>query len=254
MSPGAVRTIAYSGWVEFKRDLFFELYPRGRFQRGQYLFRGAGDADWKLSTTFDRQFAGVPLEPRMQLWDELISEWRQGCVDAGVPPAVTEDDRALWALGQHHGLPTRMLDWSMSPYVAAFFAFRSHLLRALLSDGGHEQVAVWVLHLDDPVWSGGGVEIVAAPVLANNRLRNQGGRFTLCRAAVTSLEEYVERLASSTALTRCLIPTAEAAVALGDLDAMGITDHELFPDLTGLADLATMRAALAVTQHAARGS
>jgi hypothetical protein len=72
MSP--VRTISYSSWVEFKRDLFFELYPRGRFRRGQYLFRGAGDADWKLSTTFDRQFAGVPLEPQMRLWDELIAE------------------------------------------------------------------------------------------------------------------------------------------------------------------------------------
>ena len=247
----AVRTIAYASWVEFKRDLFFELYPGGRFQRGRFLFRGVGDADWSLTTTFDRRFNHVPLEPRLRLWDDLIAEWQQGCVDAGVPPAVTEDERALWALGQHHGLPTRMLDWSMSPYVAAFFAFRSHLLR---SPGGHGQAAVWVLHLENPVWTGSGVEVVAAPVLANNRLRNQGGRFTLCRAAVTCLEEYVQRLTAETALTRCLIPTDEAAAALGDLDAMGITDHELFPDLTGLADLATMRATLAVTQRAARES
>jgi hypothetical protein len=248
---GPVRSISYPGWVEFKRDLFFELYPGGRFRRGQYLFRGAGDADWQLSTAFDRRFSNVPLEPRMRLWDELIAEWRQGCVDAGVPLTVTEDDRALWALGQHHGLPTRMLDWSMSPYVAAFFAFRSHLLA---STGSHEQVAVWVLHLEDPVWSGNGVEIVAAPAVANNRLRNQGGRFTLCRAAVTCLEEYVERLGHAVALTRCLIPAQAASVALGDLDAMGITDHELFPDLTGLADLATMRAALAVTHRVPEGS
>jgi hypothetical protein len=248
---GPVRSISYPGWVEFKRDLFFELYPDGRFRRGQYLFRGAGDADWQLSTAFDRRFSNVPLEPRMRLWDELIAEWRQGCVDAGVPLTVTEDDRALWALGQHHGLPTRMLDWSMSPYVAAFFAFRSHLLA---STGSHEQVAVWVLHLEDPVWSGNGVEIVAAPAVANNRLRNQGGRFTLCRAAVTCLEEYVERLGHAVALTRCLIPAQAASVALGDLDAMGITDHELFPDLTGLADLATMRAALAVTHRVPEGS
>jgi hypothetical protein len=247
----AVRTISYPGWLEFKRDLFFELYPGGRFRRGQYLFRGAGDGDWQLSTAFDRRFGSVALEPRMRLWDDLIAEWRQGCLDAGVPPAVTDDDRALWALGQHHGLPTRMLDWSMSPYVAAFFAFRSHLLREPGTDG---QAAVWVLHLEEPVWTGNGVEIVAAPVEANNRLRNQGGRFTLCRAAVGCLEDYVERLSDQTALTRCLIPTSEAEVALGDLDAMGITDHELFPDLTGLADLATMRAALAVTHRVPRGA
>jgi FRG domain len=242
----AIRTITYAGWTEFKRDLFLELYPGGRFQRGKYLFRGAGDADWQLSTAFDRQFASVSLAQRMRLWDELIAEWRQGCVDAGLPESVTGDDRALWALGQHHGLPTRMLDWSMSPYVAAFFAFRSHLM-AMTS--AREQVAVWVLHRDEPVWSGNGVEIVAAPTLANNRLRNQVGRFTLCRAAVGCLEEHVQKLSTTVALTRCLIPATEAAGALGDLDAMGITDHELFPDLTGLADLATMRAALAVTHR-----
>jgi hypothetical protein len=247
-----VRTIAYPGWVEFKRDLFFELFEQGRFQRGQYLFRGAGDADWRLSTAFDRRFSEVPLEPRMLLWEQLVEEWRRGCVEAGLPLAVTEDDRALWALGQHHGLPTRMLDWSLSPYVAAFFAFRSHLLSLTAS---HRQVAVWVLHLGDPLWSAGGVEVVAAPSINNNRLRNQSGRFTLCRAAVASLEEYVEKVSGAgVALTRCLIPAAEAAVALGDLDAMGITDRELFPDLTGLADLATMRTALAVTHRAPNGA
>jgi hypothetical protein len=247
----AVRTISYRGWNEFKRDLFLELYAQGRYRRGQYLFRGAGNANWQLSTAFDRRFGGVPLERRMRLWDQLITEWRLGCQEAGVPETVIRDDRALWALGQHHGLPTRMLDWSMSPYVAAFFAFRSHLLAALQPSGGGEaQVAIWVLHLDNPVWSGNGVDIVSATGLANNRLRNQGGRFTLCRAAVASLEEYVDRLATEIALTRCIIPAAEATEALGDLDAMGITDHELFPDLTGLADLATMRAALAVTHRA----
>jgi hypothetical protein len=244
-ASGPIRSIAYRSWGEFKRDLFVELFPGGRFERGRYLFRGAGDANWRLTAAFDRRFGHVPLTERMRLWDQLVGEWRAGCRDAGVPAGVVDDERALWALGQHHGLPTRMLDWSMSPYVAAFFAFRSHLLSSSASGA---QVAVWVLHTEDPIWTGSGVEIVSAPSPANTRLRTQGGRFTLCRAAVACLEDYVERLGSVLALTRCIVPASEAAVALGDLDAMGITDHELFPDLTGLADLATMRAALAVTR------
>lgn len=249
----AIRTITYEDWAAFKRDFFLELFPRGHFRRGQYLFRGAGNADWQLVTTFDRQFGAIPMAARMRLWEDLTENWRQGCVDAGLPPSITDDETALWALGRHHGLPTRMLDWSMSPYVAAFFAFRSHLLADVRE---HRQVAVWVLHLDHPVWSGSGVDVVAASAQGNDRLRNQSGRFTNCRAAVTCLEEYVERLGgpdSGTALTRGLIPANEVGVALGDLDAMGITDHELFPDLTGLARLATMRAALAVTHRAAEG-
>ena len=238
-----VRVVRYGGWVEFTRDLFTELFGDGIFRPGRYLFRGSADADWGLSSYFDRRFATVPLEQRLLLWDRLVEEWRHGCEDAGVAPSILDEDRKLWALGQHHGLPTRLLDWSVSPYVAAFFAFAEHLTN---QPNRHHQVAVWVLHLDNPVWSRrSGVEVVAAPALENVRLRNQGGRFTLCRASIGTLEEYVERFADDVALTKCVLPAAEAGRALSDLDAMGITGAELFADLSGIATLATMRAVLA---------
>ena len=178
----------------------------------------------------------------MPLWDRLVHEWRRGCEDVGVAPALLAEDRTLWALGQHYGLPTRLLDWSISPYVAAFFAFADHLTAHA---GAAHHVAIWVLHLDNPVWSRpDGVEVVAAPAIGNVRLRNQGGRFTLCRASIGTLEEYVERFADDVALTKCVLPAAEAGRALADLDAMGITSAELFADLGGIATLATMRAVL----------
>lgn len=240
MTP--VRVVSYAGWSEFTRDVFVELFGDGVFRHGRYLFRGVAEADWGLSSYFDRRFATVPLEHRMALWDRLVQEWRRGCEERGVDASVLCEDRKLWALGQHHGLPTRLLDWSTSPYVAAFFAFADHLTRP---PDRFAHVAVWVLHLDNPVWSRqGGVEVVAAPSLENLRLRNQGGRFTLCRASIATLEEYVERFATGVALTKCVLPAAAAARALPDLDAMGITSAELFPDLGGVATLATMRAVL----------
>lgn len=238
----AVRVVAYRSWAELRRDLFAELYPDGVFTPGRYLFRGEGSADWRLVTLFDRMFGGVPLERRMALWEELVAQWRAGCREAGVPTEVLDDDTRLWALGQHHGLPTRLLDWSTSPYVAAFFAFRGHLLTTAPGD----QVAVWVLHLENPVWARpGGVDVVSAPLPRNERMRSQSGRFTLSRAAIGSLEEYVDRFAAGTALTKCVLPAVEAGPALADLDAMSITSWNLFPGLDGLAATATMRARLA---------
>jgi hypothetical protein len=235
--------IGYVRWPEFKRDLFAELFETERFQPNRYLFRGVGDANHTLASSFDRQFAGVPLDRRMVLWEQVVEEFRRGCIELGVPGSVLDEDRKLWALGQHHGLPTRLLDWTTSPYVAAFFAFRDRLL---YRSPGYDHVAVWALHLDNPVWSREcGVEVVSAPALDNIRLRNQGGKFTLCRAPFGTLEEYVDRFGTDVALTKCVLPAAEAEYALSDLDAMGINSYALFPDLSGLAATATMRASLA---------
>jgi hypothetical protein len=220
----AVRVLKFGEWTEFTRDAFVELFGDGVFRHGRYLFRGAADADYDLRSHFDRRFATVPTERRMALWERLA------------------EDRTLWALGQHYGLPTRLLDWSTSPYVAAFFAFADHLTR---TPERFAHVAIWALHLDNPVWSRpDGVEVVTVPPVRNDRLRAQGGRFTLCRASVSTLEEYVERFADAVALTKCVLPASAAARALPDLDAMGITSAELFADLGGTATLATMRAVL----------
>jgi len=238
----AVRVLKFGEWTEFTRDAFVELFGDGIFRHGRYLFRGAADADYDLRSHFDRRFATVPTERRTALWERLVQEWRRGCEEAGVEPALIAEDRTLWALGQHYGLPTRLLDWSTSPYVAAFFAFANHLTS---TPERFAHVAIWVLHLDNPVWSrADGVEVVTVPPIRNDRLRAQGGRFTLCRGAVGSLEEYVELHAEGVALTKCVLPASAAARALPDLDAMGITSAELFADLGGAATLATMRAVL----------
>ena len=240
----AIRILEYGSWLELKRDLFIELFGKSAFRPDRYLFRGVGNADWSLSSSFDRRFSSLGRDQRLRLWAELIQEWRRSCEETGVQDAVLHDDQKLWALGQHNGLPTRLLDWTTSPYVAAFFAFYGWVIR-LPEEFSH--VAIWVLHLENPVWSREmGVEIVTPPTLENIRLRNQSGKFTLSRTPFVTLEEYVEQSAEGTALTKAVLPATEAVQALPDLDSMGINNYHLFPDFTGLAERATTRLVLAL--------
>jgi hypothetical protein len=239
----AIRSLSYRSWRDLKRDLLTELFEDGVFRPDRYLFRGMGSADWKLEPLFDRRFGYLGPDQRLRVWADLIEQWRRSCEEHGHAQEAARDEVALWALGQHHGLPTRLLDWSTSPYIAAFFAFQE-CLEKLPRQYSH--VAIWVLHLDNPVWAKDqGVEIVSAPSLDNVRLKNQSGKFTLSHTHFASLEDYVAECGSGVALTKVVLPAAEAVPALPDLDSMGINSYHVYPDLGGLADLATMRLLLA---------
>jgi FRG domain len=243
-----IRYFSYDTWAEYKAELMVELYDKGRFLPDRYLFRGVADADYPLASSFDRRFAHLAPDVRLTVWTQLGAEWRRNCQETGVAADVIEDDDKLWALGQHHGLPTRLLDWTTSPYIAAFFAFGGHLSQQAQLAQPAAHVAVWVLHCDSAAWSREqGVEIINVPSLANTRLRNQGGKFTLANAPQASLNEYVEELdGEAPALTKCLLPASESEIAMPDLDSMGINSYQLFPDLGGLAGLTTMRVSLSL--------
>jgi hypothetical protein len=159
----AIQILEYGNWPELKRDLLIDLFGESGFRPGRYLFRGMGNADWSLSSSFDRRFSSLGRDRRLKLWEQLIHEWRRSCEETGVPDSVVHDDQKLWALGQHNGLPTRLLDWTTSPYVAAFFAFHDWVV-LLPKEFSH--VAIWALHMANPVWSKEmGVEIVTPPAL-----------------------------------------------------------------------------------------
>jgi hypothetical protein len=110
------------GWSELQ-DLLHE-----RFHHKTLLFRGHSDESWNLEPTLERvtkkQFprSGVIQLPPSEHEKSLIYRFqRRAHQYISNPPA----DHALvdWlALMQHHGAPTRLLDWTLSPYVALYFA------------------------------------------------------------------------------------------------------------------------------------
>lgn len=236
-----IREIRLDSWWEFKRDLVPEFIDLGLYRRNAPLFRGMRSPRWRLESTFDRICRRVEADRRTKLFDALLASFRDACRDFGLPEELCRDERRLIALGRHHGLPTRLLDWTSSPYVAAFFAYQEALEQIEDPDS---HVVLWVLHRQCPVWSGEhDVEIVAAPSFENARARNQAGHFTLSRSPYHSLEEVVTQCTDVTgvALTRILLPLSDVRTVLADLDLMGISAGQLFPDLTGVAAACKVR-------------
>lgn len=102
----------------------------------RWLFRGQADASWNLMPSVHRGYS--PQQERY-----LTNEFRVRA-RSRYSTCPGGSDYANWlALMQHYGLPTRLLDWSYSPIVAAFFAVHPDYA----PDGkiGDRDVCIWIL-------------------------------------------------------------------------------------------------------------
>ncbi|MCC7014945.1 MAG: FRG domain-containing protein [Planctomycetes bacterium] len=234
-------------WTDFKAAFAAELFSDGLFRRGRYLFRGHADASWRLESTFDRAFKNHSKAVRLTIANKLIAHFRQFLEEQRLALDVLDNEQRLLALGQHFGLPTRLLDWSESPYVAAFFAFHN----TALWGASDSNVVIWALDTEHAIWSREyGVEIVDGSTLGNDRIRNQSGRFTLSRTPYANLEEYVAAHGDGGhPLRRFLLPAREARAVLADLESMRIHHATVYPEVSGCAYAALFRAVVEVNAH-----
>lgn len=233
-----IREILFPNWEHFKTKISEHLFPNQMFRRGKYLFRGHSDPSWKLVPTFDRMFANQSRSRRLLIADELLVRFKRSLEGFTLPAEALASDSMLLAMGQHYGLPTRLLDWTESPYIAAFFAFN----RSALWGAVDQRVTIWVLDSENPIWSTHyGVEIIDVPSFGNQRIRNQSGKFTLSKTPFAALEDYVEAHGDDGALQRYMLPASDSTRALADLDAMGIHHATVYPEIEGAAQMALFR-------------
>jgi hypothetical protein len=110
-----VEEIRVTSWTELTERLYEKSWaePIARF-RPNFAFRGLSDASYDLKTGLIR--LGGTAE---RFEGHLIRNFRKYAQRNSAPTDSIWD----WlALGQHHGLPTRLIDWTYSPYVAMHFA------------------------------------------------------------------------------------------------------------------------------------
>lgn len=120
-------------WAHLQDLLFRETWDArlGRY-RSPFVYRGMRSYGYSLTTSLQRLGGSYH-----QLEHHLLRNFRKYARDTAAPPSAT-----LWdwlALAQHHGLPTRLLDWTYSPYVALHFATDD--LNAYHQDG-----SIWALN------------------------------------------------------------------------------------------------------------
>jgi hypothetical protein len=220
-------------WDEFK-SYATNLEP------ARYIFRGQGNDRWKLRTAFHRT-GRANLQRFMRQDVNALYRHLTGLTAHRFNLESPLDYAAFLALVQHHGYPTPLLDWTLSPFIAAYFAFRNISLRR---SADVNKVRVHVL--DSTQWNQKleRAAVLAPPflhmtileplALSNPRVLPQQGVSLVTN--VDDLETYVaehEKRQQTSFLTAIDISVAERPKVMRELALMGINAGSLFPGLDG---------------------
>jgi hypothetical protein len=255
MIDKAMNEIRVESWSELQDELFADSWNEdiGRF-RSRYAFRGLSDVDYHLETTLIRlggDFAGLERH--------LLRNFKKYA-----HRNVVEGD-SFWhwlSVAQHYGLPTRLLDWTYSPYVALHFAtanlerfdtdgviwainyLKAHkllpeTLRGVLDQEGAnvftvEMLAESVSNLTEfeRLATNDGALFFEPPSI-DERIINQFGFFSVMPGATEVMDDW---LVSHPKLWRKIVIPAALKWEIRDkLDQANITERVLFPGMDGLS-------------------
>ena len=253
MAVPAYRVFRIESWDEFLKYITSPPYSN-------WAFRGERHAQWGLATSLARYFLDFGIHP--QAWPEqerriLRIFKRKGHQYLQQPPALDDDFQWL-ALMQHHGAPTRLLDFTWSPYVAAFFALERATGEAAVwalnpaelgsrEAGKHASQARITLPEMDPRIPGNFARYflkgnqtfvwVGEPDTMNRRLIAQSGTFAVPGVLDVPVEDVLSRYPEPENMIAKFVLPAERLreTGLRELYRMNITYATLFPDLDGLA-------------------
>jgi FRG domain len=236
---------SFENWHQFKSDFADKLgVSLPLIER--FVFRGQADSRWGIESSFDRM-CPARVTDRDKYYRQMLTFFAYQLRQYGEDlDPLSRQDRG--AIAQHYGMPTRLIDWSKSPYVAAFMAFYSALTEKRVVAG--ERIAIWALDLDRFAAltddSETAFRTVKTRQLQNDRVWRQAGLFVEARSNQRKFDDYLTDLAvdGHSGLIKFSIPSLEAVIALNDLILMGLTPATIYPDRDGAAKYVLLRMAM----------
>ena len=249
-------TLRPSSWTEVLEALFADSWNAelGRF-RAPFAYRGQTLAAEDLSSRLLRLAAGRPGVERLEV--HLLRNFRKYAYRQGVTDSIWQ-----WlALAQHRGLPTRLLDWTYSPFVALHFA-TSHLgsmnedgvvwtinfveankfvpvrLKRMMSAEGSDTATVDMLGAfsslrDFDRLSRSPFVVFLEPPSLDPRIVNQLALFSLMSSTKATLDDWLGL--HPTLARRVIIPASLKWEVRDKLDQANVNERVLFPGLDGLS-------------------
>ncbi|HJO93701.1 MAG TPA: FRG domain-containing protein [Victivallales bacterium] len=250
-------------WSELQNALFdyeIGLTAPGRY-RSPYAYRGLPENYPKMKTSLMR-IGG----PYIELESSILRNFKK-YADLADINTENEDSEWLWlALAQHYGLPTRLLDWTYSPYVALHFAtadtrksdqdgviwcvnyqkareFLPDKLKFAIHDQGFKftvnslnKGAVSLKQLEQlDKELGDSFVIFIEPPSLDSRIVNQYALFSMMSSSSSLLDNWLEKNDHKKNLyTKIIIPSKLKWQIRDHLDQANINERMLFPGLDGL--------------------
>ena len=247
--------IRVTSWAELNDQVYRNAFNAqlGRI-RSPYVFRGHCDSSYPLTTSLSRLGGEY-----VQVEHHMLRNFRKYALRSD----VVSDSVWNWlAVAQHHGLPTRLLDWTFSPQVAMHFVTQDlesyHLdgviwavdfvgAHALLPRGLREELenesadvfTVEMLERRAPTLARFDAlakkDYVAffEPPSLDDRIVNQFALFSVMSSPRARMAEWLE---DHPELVRKLVIPKELKWEIRDkLDQANVTERVLFPGLDGLS-------------------